>query len=956
MAADFPLLFRVILAFVALDLLILLVLLLSKYHYRQRYRHKAALSQLLYQGLLHQKSSSHIVSKLRKRPRLMFELLKELEDSVRLPSAQKSKLLQITQWHKLDEKLLDKLSARSRQTRIQAVMSLSVIGGSKVGKALQARLRQEPHWYIILAIIHSLSRMEYSPALPDIFGVLKKAPKWVRQKAFAILPAFGEPLHAQLIKMLANKEQRDIELILEISEEYPMKELHDYLLAAVHGSQLTLARRAAQVLAKVHPQQLYKDEVYRHSDPVVRRSGIRSLRYVKAGSVIPILLEALKDEPEVSKTAVHSLQALISQQQTDFERVIDEFDNARGSPQTEKKLAQVLESRIEYLFYRMSGERYHTVKRLVEVLTGMQQVAVIFGFLERNHDIQINHLLLEILHSVSEQDAKVQELCRRYLPDTQLELMGYSPARSAPEKIKAPLKKFDRLVLAGGLAALILVGPLLYTALHWNIFLTLSPMEHLLQFVRGYNYAFAFYAGTINTIYLLLLIFALVHLSQQLRNWATSSHRILFAKELLPSISVLAPAFNEERNIVNNVKSLLNLHYPEVELIVINDGSKDTTIETLIANFSLERSEVEPRAHLSTEPVRGIYSSRDFPNLTVIDKVNGGKADSLNAGINLAGNDYICTIDSDSLLEHDALLKIAYQTVLTDREPIALGGNILPANGCQVRNGRLTKINLPKNHLARFQTIEYMRAFLAGRLGWSLLNSMLIISGAFGLFIRKRVVEVGGYLTPRSEMHTSTMGEDMELVVRLHEHLREKRIPYKVFDAFNANCWTEVPESFKVLHRQRDRWHRGLMESIILHKKMLLNPRYGPVGTVAFPYFILFELIGPLLEMYGYINLLLGVILGVVSTQVAMLLFITVILYGILISVGSLLISENEILYFNNRETLLIILYAIVENFGFRQVISAIRVTAYVAYLFKEKPWGTMERKGFQNTVPPNKP
>lgn len=949
MEVNFALLYKIVFIFITLDGLLFTVLLLSKIYYRSRYRRKAELYTQINAAILHRSHGPQLLRKMRRNTHLFLELLKDFGDTVELPAAHKAELFEVIEHNKLDEKLVRRLSDHNQRTRIRAAMGLSVIGGEKVCRALQQRLLKEPRWYIKLALIHSLARNAYAPALDDVLQVVKQAPKWVRQKSFAILPAFGEALHSRLVRLLDQPEQRDLELILEITEEYPIRELHDFMVEAVGGTHITLARRAAQVLAKVHPQQLIEDQQYRHPDTTIRTTAVRCLVHGKKQAHLQLLLDALEDEKEVREAAIKSLQKMISQQQQFLEYVVDEFSQSQRASSRERSLARVLETRIEYLIHRMSGERYRTVQRLIEVLTGMQRVAVLFGFLERNPDTQINTQLLAILKSLSRNNSATRELCRQYLPEELLTQMEMSGKQLGTGKKETPLKKSDRTLLAAGLLGILLIGPMVYILLNWHRIGSSTLIEHFTSFVRNYNYVFAFYSAAINTVYLLLLIFALIHLTRQLRNWATSNHRFLFAKELLPSISVLAPAFNEEKNIVNNVKSLLNLHYPEVEVIIINDGSKDATIDRLIEHFSLERGEVAAQAQLPTQPIRGTYTSRDYPNLTVIDKVNGGKADSLNAGINLARNDYICTIDSDSLLEHDSLLKIAYQTIMTDQEPIALGGNILPANGCSVRNGRLVRIKLAKNHIARFQTIEYMRAFLAGRLGWSLLNSMLIISGAFGLFIRKRVIEVGGYLTSQSKMKVSTVGEDMELVVRLHEHLRKKRIPYKVFDAFNANCWTEVPESLQVLHRQRDRWHRGLMESVILHKNMLLNPRYGPVGMIAFPYFIVFELIGPFFELYGYINLAMGLALGVVNAQVALLLFITVILYGILISVGSLLISENEILYFSNRETLLILLYAVVENFGFRQVMSAIRVTAYVAYLFKQKSWGTMERIGFSD-------
>jgi cellulose synthase/poly-beta-1,6-N-acetylglucosamine synthase-like glycosyltransferase len=287
----------------------------------------------------------------------------------------------------------------------------------------------------------------------------------------------------------------------------------------------------------------------------------------------------------------------------------------------------------------------------------------------------------------------------------------------------------------------------------------------------------------------------------------------------------------------------------------------------LINYFKLEKEDYIVDYKIRTKPVLGIYKNQSYPKLTVVDKVNGGKADTLNAGINLSIKEYFCGIDADSLLESDALLKISSLVIDEDKENVALGGNILPINGCTVDKGYITDIKVPSGALGKFQMIEYLRAFMAGRIGWAQVNSLLIISGAFGVFKKDRVIEIGGYLTSSGKFNKDTVGEDMELVVRLAMHMRENKLKYKINYSFNANCWTEVPEKIKVLHSQRDRWHRGLIDILTFHKKSIFNPVYGRMGLISMPYFFIFEMMGPLVEIQGYIMVILAGILGLLNVQ-----------------------------------------------------------------------------------------
>ncbi|MDY0294944.1 MAG: glycosyltransferase family 2 protein [Acholeplasmataceae bacterium] len=351
---------------------------------------------------------------------------------------------------------------------------------------------------------------------------------------------------------------------------------------------------------------------------------------------------------------------------------------------------------------------------------------------------------------------------------------------------------------------------------------------------------------------------------------------------------------------------------------------------------------------IKTRSLRGVYLNQRIPNLIVIDKQNGGKADALNLGINAAKYDYICGIDADSLLEEEALLKLMSITLDDTKDHIALGGNIVPVNGCEVDRGKIEKQGLGKKGVVKFQTIEYLRAFTTGRIGWSKINSLLIISGAFGLFDRKTLIKTGGYLTVSGELKKDTVGEDMELVVRLTYRALKDKLPYKVQYVHHANCYTELPSDYKSLFKQRNRWQRGLLDILSYHRKMLFNPRYKQPGLIAFPYFFIFEMIGPFVEMMGYIALLIGLIFGLLNTPLVILLFVVTIGYGIIISLFSLYIAERKMILYTNKETLMLIFIGIIENLGYRQAVSLHRVVSTFSALREKGSWGSQKRTGFQ--------
>ncbi len=450
------------------------------------------------------------------------------------------------------------------------------------------------------------------------------------------------------------------------------------------------------------------------------------------------------------------------------------------------------------------------------------------------------------------------------------------------------------------------------------------------------------YFVCVNLTYVVLLWRSFGEVLSAIRHARFADLRVVVQSEMTPPVSILAPGYNEEATIVESVRSLLKLSYGEYEVVVVNDGSKDRTLQRLIDEFQLFASKRITESRIRTQLVRGIYRSRSaaYKNLTIIDKENGGKADALNAGINAAQYDYVCCVDADSILEDDALQKVM-KPFLEDPTVVASGGIVRIANGCDVVNGRVVRVGLSKKLLPLFQVVEYFRAFLSGRMGWQSLNALLIISGAFGMFRRKTMLDVGGY-------DPKTVGEDMELVVRIHRVMRDLRQPYRIVFVPDPVCWTEAPESLRILGSQRNRWQRGLADVLIIHRAMMLNERYGVIGTLALPYFLFVELLGPVIEAIGYLSLVGLLVWGRVDLMMTVLFLTASIVYGVMFSVGAVLLEEISFRRYPNPKHLALLLgIGVLENFGYRQITVYWRLKGLWKYWRGETAWGRMERTGF---------
>jgi cellulose synthase/poly-beta-1,6-N-acetylglucosamine synthase-like glycosyltransferase len=457
--------------------------------------------------------------------------------------------------------------------------------------------------------------------------------------------------------------------------------------------------------------------------------------------------------------------------------------------------------------------------------------------------------------------------------------------------------------------------------------------------VEGTTWFILAYFALLNGGYLLLNLLSLNRLWRGLQEQVLDELPQVFSG-LEPPISILVPAFNEEASIAGSVGSMLQLAYPEFEVIVVNDGSKDGTLEVLQREFALELFPQAVQARLQTRPLRGVYRSRIHANLRVIDKENGGKADSLNAGINLARHPLFCGVDADSILARDSLHRVV-KPFLRDPRVVASGGTVRVANGCAIEGGFLTRVGLPRNIWALFQVVEYLRAFLFGRLGWSQLNAMLIISGAFGLFKTDVVIAAGGY-------KPKTIGEDMELVVRIHRMLRAQKVDYRIEFVPDPVCWTEAPEDFQTLRNQRIRWQRGLSESLAPHWRLMFSTRGGPPGWIAFPFMVAFEWLGPVVELGGYLFMVLAYAFGLVSWEAFAIFLFLAIGLGILLSASGLLLEELAFhIYPRARQLGVLALIVVAENFGYRQLNSWWRLVGLYRWATnRQSTWGVMKRKG----------
>ena len=475
--------------------------------------------------------------------------------------------------------------------------------------------------------------------------------------------------------------------------------------------------------------------------------------------------------------------------------------------------------------------------------------------------------------------------------------------------------------------------------------------ELLATFETFFNNAIFYYAMFVMGSYVVLTLLSAIETSGYMKKNSYVDYREILVSPLAPSVSILAPAYNEEASIVENIRSLLSLHYGNYEVIIINDGSKDKTFQRMFDHYQLEQVDFAVDCQIKCKEIRGVYKSKltSFSKLTVVDKINGGKSDALNAGINVAAKELIMCIDVDCIVQEDAILKLV-KPYLEEKYPvIATGGVVRIANSCKVEDGKLVEINMPKNLWPRFQVLEYIRAFLMGRMAWSRLNGLLIISGAMGLFDKETVIKVGGY-------DHSTVGEDMELVIRMRRYMYEQDRRFKVVYIPDPLCWTEAPQDLQILGRQRNRWTRGTIESLWMHKDLFFNPRYGVLGMLSYPYWLFFEWMAPIIEFLGITVFILLAFMGNINWEFSFILIAMVYFFSITLSTVAILFEEMSYQqYTKGTDLVKLLLSAFLEPIMYHPLTVYWSIKGNLDKFTGKNNWGAMTRKGFNDTKAPVK-
>jgi len=471
-------------------------------------------------------------------------------------------------------------------------------------------------------------------------------------------------------------------------------------------------------------------------------------------------------------------------------------------------------------------------------------------------------------------------------------------------------------------------------------------------FEQIFNNLFLYYGSLLFATYILIGVlssFGLIFYARKNKHFRYNTIR---SHKLLPSVAIIAPAYNEEKSIVENIRSLLSLEYPTVKVIIVNDGSTDNSVQKVIKHYRLEKVDYAYTETVKTATIKGVYQSTDsaYANLIFIDKENGGKSDALNAGLNISRSDLFLAIDVDCIIEPDAILKMVKPFIeeADNRKVIASGGVVRVANSCEIEDGRIKKVVYPKNIWAKFQVLEYFRAFTLGRMAWSKINGLLIISGAFGLFDRRIAIAAGGY-------DTSTVGEDLELVVRMRKYMHKvEKKKYRVAFIPDPLCWTEVPSSAKVLSRQRRRWTKGSIDTILKHKDMFFNPKYGKIGMISFPYWVFFEWLAPIIETIGILYFLFMLFFGFINYQVFFILLLFVFALALTFSSFAVFYETYFFGKYKGSKVLANILFlAVAEMFIFHPMNVYFAIRGNFEYFFKgdKKTWGNMNRTAFDANI-----
>jgi len=466
-----------------------------------------------------------------------------------------------------------------------------------------------------------------------------------------------------------------------------------------------------------------------------------------------------------------------------------------------------------------------------------------------------------------------------------------------------------------------------------------------LHFFDYSNTVILLYFLAANIVYTFLMVISLYTVSMHSKFAARIGYGDLADSPVTPPVALIIPAFNEQDAVVATVASLLDLNYPEKEIVVVDDGSTDDTALRLIQHFQLQRMDLVFRPAVNCKKPFAFYHNPDVPELLLISKENGGKADALNVGISMARSPYFCTVDADSIIERDALLRLMAPIVHSNLNTVVSGGVVRIANGCTLENGQIRDIRLPKTWLERCQVVEYIRTFLFGRPGWNFLNATFICSGAFCLLQNESVVLAGGFTT-------DTVTEDIDMIATLHRYLKDKGWKYRMIFTTDPVCWTEAPNNIATLAKQRRRWQLGLMQTVMKHNRMIGDPRFGLMGMFSMPFHAYIEAAGCVVEAAGTILLPFSFLVGAMPFGLFLLLMFLAVGYGTLLSMGSVLLAEATVRrYPSYRDVLTLILFSLVENFGYRQMVTFFRAQGVLQYLMGSRKWELVAHRGLESRM-----
>ncbi|SIQ27601.1 Glycosyltransferase, catalytic subunit of cellulose synthase and poly-beta-1,6-N-acetylglucosamine synthase [Alkalispirochaeta americana] len=840
-----------------------------------------------------------------------------------------------------DMHLIRELNRRSPFRRSRAALFLAYIPSTPGARALDHALRTERFSRVKIRIVFAIVRRRYLHSIPTILDSLSGASPEYQKQVTGLLMDLGSDL-VQILPVLRDRKDPELQMVfVGVAEQVPSDTMRTYLETLVDQATQDVAREAFRVLLNYFSDTVDPTLYFKNKDTFFVNLAVEALGRFPSEESVEAVLPYLADA-KIRKSAVAALMTMIGSVPRLMPFLVTHFRTTQNRG-IQEGLAEVLSSRSEYLLNTARRERWPDAEHVLSMILQTHKATGVLAFLNRNTDQEQEREICQLIGATVREDPWLRKEFGLYGKPSVIRELGIEKQEIASQRGERLGENPSVRILATVVGMTVLLPPLIFTALRIFGGRVTDWRDLFPAYLIRFEELFIFYAVAINSVYLLLLLAAVWSILESTRLWETRPPELLFKPGILPSVSIIAPAYNEEATIVESVRALLNLNYPDYEVIVVNDGSRDGTLQRLVSTFELDRMSMPLHDHLKTQSVRGVYKNPRLPGLVVLDKSNGGKADSLNAGINASRNAYYAAIDADSLLEPQALLHLAVETLDSEIPVVATGGNVLPINGCLVERGHIDQIRMPRNWLASFQMVEYVRAFMTGRTGWARINSLLIISGAFGLFNTSKVIDVKGYLTSSERLLKDTVAEDMELVVRLSRELRDQGQECAIRYAPGANCWTEVPETVRILGSQRDRWQRGLIDVLFFHAAMALRRRFGRPGMIGMPYHYVFELVGPWIEIQGYLFLLLGLVLGVLPARLVVSVLVASVGLGMIVSLLSVQLAEWAHKMFRRRDRVQILLFAMLENFGYRQLASVFRLSGYISVLRQRTGWGTMK-------------